>query len=124
MPVCLIERPTASIPSKYTTALYQRPKYSVPIHEQCSVLTDWWHEATDALSSPSQKVRHRAYQRLINLGVHALPCILEDLRDRGGYWFYALERITGISPLPKDKPASFESVKKAWLDWGRGQGLI
>ena len=124
MPTCLIDRPTASIPSAYTSAPDQHPQYSDPIREQCGTLTDWWHEATDALSSPSQKVQHRAYQRLIGLGTPALPCILEDLRDRGGYWFYALERITGMSPLPKDMLASFAMVKEAWLKWGRGQGLI
>jgi len=124
MPSCLIDHPTASLPSVYTHAPDQHQQQSESTREQCRALTDWWHEATDALSSPSQKIQHRAYQRIILLGTAALPCILEDLRNRGGYWFPALERITGVSPLPKNKPTTFASLKAAWLSWGRKRGLV
>lgn len=95
-----------------------------PLREQFHILADWWHEATDASSSPSHKVQHRAYQHIIGTGQPFVRFILADLRDRGGYWFYALERITGASPLPKDRPASFAAVKDAWLKWGHDQRLL
>ena len=83
------------------------------------VLADWWHEATDALSSPAQKVNHQAYQQIIAMGRAAVLYILADVRDRGGYWFYALEEIERTSPLPKDNPVPFDDVKNAWLQWGQ-----
>ena len=102
-------------------ALMERPS---PIQGAFQVLADWWHEATDSMSSPSKKVNHSAYQRIIDLGHSATPLILRDLRDRGGYWFYALERIEGWSPLPKDRPTGFGDVRDAWVNWGINQGYL
>ena len=119
----VLDRPTAAMPG-HRDSLPEYNPMSVPAREQFRALADWWHEATDALSSPSQKVQHRAYQRVIGLREPVVPFILEDLRERGGYWFYALERITGWSPLPKDRPVSFAAIKGAWLQWGSDQGLI
>ena len=90
---------------------------------QFSVLADWWHEATDALSSPSRKVQHAAYRRIIDLGNQMVPFILADLSNRGGYWFAALEEITGASPVPDTAPPGMQAVIDAWLQWGRHHGL-
>lgn len=120
----ILDRPTAAMPSGHSSSSADNNPMSDVLREQFRALADWWHEATDASSSPSQKVQHRAYQRIIGLEEPAVPFILEDLREHGGYWFYALEQITGTSPLPKDKPTSFASVREAWLKWGSDQGLI
>ena len=119
----VIDRPTAAIPGLRGSLARYNPK-SDALREQFRALADWWHEATDALSSPSLKVQHRAYQQIIRLKQPVVPFILEDLSENGGYWFYALEQITGMSPMQKDKPTSFALVREAWLKWGSDQGLI
>ena len=84
----------------------------------------YWHESTDAMSSPSRQVNHSAYQRIMRMGSGAIPFILEDLRDRGGYWFYALEHLHEASPVPPDAPPDYEYFKNAWLQWGTENRLI
>ncbi|MSQ27608.1 MAG: hypothetical protein EXR51_05660 [Dehalococcoidia bacterium] len=122
MPTYTLERPTAALPNRRYNP--KNPAVNQGVRNEFRALADWWHEATDVLSSPSQKVKHRAYQRIIGLREAAVPLILEDLRDHGGYWFYALERITGTCPRPKDRPATFATVRQAWLKWGSDQGFI
>ena len=87
------------------------------------VLAEWWHEATDALSSPSRKVQHGAYRQIIDLGNPMVPFILADLSTRGGYWFAALEEITGASPVPDTAPPGMQAATDAWLQWGRDRDL-
>lgn len=101
------------------------PRVAEDLHPLFSVLADWWHEATDAMSSPTQKTRHRAYSRIIAMRSAALPYILEDLRDRGGHWFAALEEITGETPpIPAGYQENVRGEKEAWLQWGIKRGLL
>lgn len=87
-------------------------------------LADQWHEETGFLSSPSQIAMHCAYQRIIGMGPRAIPLILEDLRERGGQWYWALGAITGESPVPPEASGNARRVKDAWLQWGRDHGQI
>lgn len=92
---------------------------------QFHALADWWHEATDALSSPDEKADHAAYQRIIGLGHPVLRYILEDLRDHGGHWFMALEEITHMEPPIRDGVTpSLRAERDAWLSWGRALGIL
>ena len=59
-----------------------------------NALADWWHEATDGLSSLNQKATHRAHRRIVAMGEPVVTYILEDLRDRGGHWEMTLAEIT------------------------------
>jgi hypothetical protein len=85
-----------------------------------------WHNDTDALSSPSQKLGHLSYDEIIAMGSPVLQYILEDLRDKGGDWFTALEKITNYSPLQEgdEEYEDYGALRRAWLDWGSRQGLI
>jgi hypothetical protein len=96
-----------------------------PLREQFRALADWWHEATDALSSPDEKAEHEAYQRIVSLGRPALRYILEDLRDHGGHWFMALEEITHMEPpIPAGVTPSLRAERDAWLSWGRATCVL
>jgi hypothetical protein len=48
--------------------------------------------------------------------------ILEELTDKGGHWFWALHAITGASPARFGD--SFETVRNAWIEWGKGHGYL
>jgi len=96
-----------------------------PLREQFRALADWWHDATDALSSPDEKAEHVAYRRIVGAGRPVLRYILEDLRDHGGHWFMALEEITHMEPpIPDGVTPSLRAERDAWLSWGRATGVL
>jgi len=69
-------------------------------------------------------VMHPAYQRIIATGERIIPLILEELREHGGEWYWALRTITGESPVPPEASGRRRLIKEAWLDWGRERGYI
>ncbi len=87
-------------------------------------LADTWHSETGHLSSPSQIAMHPAYQRIIGMGSQVIPWVLNDLRIRGGQWYWALRAITGASPVPLDAAGNVRMVKNAWLQWGKVHGYV
>jgi hypothetical protein len=81
-----------------------------------------WEQETGAFSTIIDKVTHPAYQRIIGLGPAAIPLILRRIRERPGYWFWALEALTGVDPA--QDADGFDTAVGAWLRWGRGQRFI
>lgn len=49
--------------------------------------------------------------------------ILEELRDRGGHWFWALQVLTGAHPV-KAEEGNFQHVRDAWVEWGIKDGYL
>ena len=90
--------------------------------EAFNVLADEWHRETGHLSSPEQISMHPAYQRIISMGELAAPWILNDLRIRGGFWFWALRDITNSSPAADAGAGDMVATRDAWINWGRQQG--
>jgi hypothetical protein len=88
------------------------------------ILAEWWRQDTITLSSPSRKIAHPAYQRIIALGEPMIPYILEELRDKGGAWFAALEQITQIPLIEGEARYDFNRARSAWLEWGKREGRI
>jgi len=82
-----------------------------------------WSTDTAHLSSPIKLIKHPAYQRLIDLGPPVLPLILRDLAESGRFWFPALNAITGENPVPDDAAGDIERMTRAWIEWGRENGL-
>lgn len=64
------------------------------------------------------------YQQLIGMGTDALPLILMELQREPDHWFWALEAITGENPVPVDSRGDVDQSTKAWIDWGKTNGLI
>lgn len=87
-------------------------------------LADEWHQDTDIISSPTKKKNHRAYRRILAMGMAAIPYILRDLRDRGGDWYEALIDITGESPVPPDAQGDVDRMNRHWLSWGKEKGFL
>ena len=67
---------------------------------------------------------HTAYQAIMAMGEAALPYILEDLRERGGQWYWALEHITRGRGPRIDPAWATRQVKAAWFEWGRTRGYL
>ena len=85
-------------------------------------LADQWRDETIIYSLVLQKTAHPAYLRIIAMGEKAVPFILRDLQESGGYWFVALNAISGEDPV---QPGSdYEQAAQAWLKWGKDKGYI
>ena len=104
--------------SKPTTR-NEREIDAVPIEREFQDLVDLWHKETDGHSSPTRIANNPAYQQIISLGTEAVPLILEELQERGGYWYPALREITGEDPVGDFARGRPRLMKEVWLEWGR-----
>ncbi len=97
-----------------------RPQEKVIFKE----LADQWRNETRFLSAVDDIAMHPAYQRIIGMGQKAVPLILRELQDRLDHWFWALESITGESPVPPEDAGRMQRMRDEWLEWGHSKGLI
>jgi hypothetical protein len=74
-----------------------------------------WKEATLFLSSITDMAMHPAYQQIIGMGQEALPLLLEELRREPDHWFWALQAITGVNPVPTQDQGDITRMTQAWL---------
>ena len=95
-----------------------------PLDEKFRRLTMEWKEATAGLSSPRAVADHPAYRQIINLGAPALPLVLRDLMENGGWWHQALRALTGVNPVPDRDKDNLTLIEAAWIRWGRANGCI
>jgi len=93
------------------------------VQSQFKELAALWHDETDAASSPTVKLLHPAYLKIIALGKAALPFIFEELARQPAQWFVALESITRENPVPQKCYDTRQAVQ-AWLDWGKTNRYI
>jgi len=92
------------------------------MREEFNMLANQWRNDTRHLSLISKKVMHQAYFRIMGMGPAVVPLLLEELRDRPAHWFTALKATTNVDPAPQGSSSS--EARQAWLDWGRGRGLL
>jgi hypothetical protein len=94
------------------------------IMERFHELAHRWRSDVGPDSSTTAMAMHPAYQQIIGLGCEVVPLILREMERRPDHWFWALKAITGIDPVEPTLRGRIEEMAKAWLRWGRGQGLI
>lgn len=82
-----------------------------------------WKEATLLLSSINDMAMHPAYQQIIGMGKEALPLLIEELRREPDHWFWALQAITGINPVPPEDRGNVARMTQTWLAWAKQQGI-
>lgn len=106
------------------TAKSQRHRSDDDRRAEFVALATKWRSETAHLSSVTQIAMHPAYQRIIGMGRDVIPFVLEDLRDNGGHWYWALQSLTGETPVPDDAAGNVREMKAAWLQWGSESGYI
>ncbi len=82
-----------------------------------------WKATRGHTSSAARMANNPAYQRIIALGMAAVPLILAELRQRPDHWFVALHTITGANPVPPES-RTVQEMANAWLAWGLAEGYI
>jgi hypothetical protein len=95
-----------------------------PIQERFQRLRDDWKSKTRHLSNTAQISLVFSYQKIIGMGLAAVPLILAELEREPDHWFWALEAITGESPVPKSDAGDMDASARAWIEWGRQNGLL
>ena len=83
-----------------------------------------WREQAGPLSSSTDRAMLPAYQAIIGMGETALPLIFDEMRRRGGHWFWALRAITGENPVPPEHRGNVEAMTQDWLQWARQRGCL
>ena len=66
----------------------------------------------------------KPYQRIIGMGLPAVPLILEELQRDPDQWFWALEAITEEDPVQPEVIGKVRLMAQAWIEWGRRQGIL
>src|SRR5436309_7003881 len=83
-----------------------------------------WKEQSRYLSNTAQMAMLKPYQRIIGMGLPAVPFILEELQREPNQWFWALEAITEENPVPPDAAGNVRLMAQAWIEWGKRKTLI
>ncbi len=94
------------------------------IHERFQRLKDDWKSKTRHLSNTAQISLVFSYQKIIGMGPAVVPLILAELEKEPDHWFWALEAITGESPVAERDAGDIEASARAWVQWGREKGLL
>ena len=68
-----------------------------------------------------QMTAHPAYRQIVGMGEQVIPLILEELQHQPDHWFPALHELTGTSPVPEKSKGNIAEMRRAWLDWGKGE---
>jgi hypothetical protein len=97
--------------------------HGLALQQRFQELVDQWKEATLLLSSITDMAMHPAYQQIIGMGQAALPLLFAELRREPDHWFWALQAITGVNPVPVQYRGDTTRMTQAWLAWADQQGL-
>jgi hypothetical protein len=94
------------------------------IHERFRRLAAEWKKESRYLSNTAQMAMLPPYQRIIGMGLLAVPLILQELQREPDQWFWALESITDENPVPAEAAGKVRLMAQAWIEWGKLHGLI
>ena len=119
----LIEEYARQIAEQFIAAA-QTQHRSDSVARKFQELAQHWRAETAHLSSVTKQVMHPSYQRIIGLGPAVLSILLREVRQQSGYWFWALNAITGEDPVQPDDLGNVPKMSEAWLTWGRDHKLI
>lgn len=92
--------------------------------EKFHSLAEAWRQDVRFTSSLTEMILHPMYQRIIGMGLAAVPFLLRELEQKPDHWFWALTAITGADPVPAEDRGKLRKMAEAWLRWGKEQGLI
>jgi hypothetical protein len=87
-------------------------------------LSAQWSAETSHVSSVTRAIANPSYQAIIKLGWDAVPLMLRDLQTNKGFWYPALNAITGIRPFDSKDAGNTRRMTQGWIAWGHKKGLI
>lgn len=89
-----------------------------------------WHREIRHRSSLRRIVFSKAYLSIMLMAADddrhrqlITKLVLEELKNKGGHWFWALRALTGADPT-KPEDEDFQHVRDAWIRWGIENGYL
>ena len=92
--------------------------------QQFRRLRNEWLRDTALVSDPIEKFMHPAHIKILGMGDKILTLVLKEVEKMSGHWFMILEAISQESPVTPEDTASLERTARAWVEWGKREGLI
>jgi hypothetical protein len=83
-----------------------------------------WKRKSRYISNTAQMAILPSYQRIIGMGMDAVPLILKELEREPDQWFWALEAITEADPVPPETKGKVTQMAQSWIKWGKERGLL
>jgi hypothetical protein len=98
------------------------------LEEKFNEYANKWERETRYVSSVTEKIMNPNYQAIINMGLASprltLSLLLRDMKTTGRTWFTALARISKQNPVKQEDAGNVKKMTKAWLKWGKSEGLL
>lgn len=82
-----------------------------------------WKTENQYVSSVGKISTSRANEQIVRIGSEAVPYILGELEREPDHWFSALHSITGHNPVGDKARGDLNLMAKAWLAWGKREGI-
>lgn len=81
-------------------------------------LKNQWWEDTKFLSDINEMNKHESVAEFIKAGEEILPLIFNDIKNETNtHWFYVLQSITGVNPVPKKHRGYIQTMNRDWVIW-------
>lgn len=96
---------------------------SVMKRKFCRLVRQWEND-TAYVSSIHQIILHPSYQEIIGMGQSVIPLIFNELENKTGLWFWALQALTGEDPTTESTHGNFAEMRRDWLSWGHEHGYL
>ena len=94
------------------------------VDQRVAQLAETWRRERGYSSSLSDMILMSSYQQIIGLGREAIPAIVRELRARPDHWFWALQVISGVNPVPESSEGRVKEMAKAWMAWAQAEGIL
>ena len=104
--------------------LFQRAPEVNTVEARFRTLAKEWSRDVSNVSSVGVLTSHPKYKQIVRLGWDVVPFLLVDLQSNRGFWFTALNEITGIRPFDSSDAGNSRRMTEAWIKWGRRKGII
>ena len=77
----------------------------------------FWKKQTKYNSNPDKIFSNKHYLAIIQLGRPVIPLLISDIIRNNNRWFFALEKITGENPVPKNFAGIITAMNNFWITW-------
>lgn len=112
-------------PDEVSDVTVQESRPLAVLFDECATA---WERDTRYVSSMTDVVHHECYRKIIDLGRRnrrqMLSLLLRDTKKTGRVWFTALVQIAGQNPVHPSDAGRVDRMTKAWIKWGKREGLL
>ncbi|MEO6613631.1 MAG: hypothetical protein ABIT05_12650 [Chitinophagaceae bacterium] len=107
-----------------STSSYLRDIYQDSLKEYFDSLKLLWLEETKYSSNVFLTTNHPAHLTIVQLGEQVLPLLIEELQNNSNHWFFTLNQITGVTPIPPEHVGDVELMRNDWINWANENNIV